>query len=58
MAGLAVSGVAHSPQNASPGSYAAPQVGQARASGVAQRTQNFRPGLLSAAQLGQIIARG
>jgi hypothetical protein len=48
------SGVAHSPQNASPGSYEAPQDGQAAASAVAQRTQNFRPGLFSVPQFEQI----
>ena len=54
---LAPSGVPHSPQKTSPGSKAAPQLGQAVASGVAQATQNFRPGLFSVAQFGQITAR-
>jgi len=47
-------GVAHSPQNASPGSHGAPHDGHAAASGVAHWTQNFRPGLFSVPQLAQI----
>jgi hypothetical protein len=49
-------GWAHSPQNRSPGSFAAPHVAQMIASGAAQREQNFRPALFSVPQLEQITA--
>ena len=47
------SGVAHSPQNRSPGSLAAPHDGQTEASGAAHAEQNFRPALFSVPQLEQ-----
>ncbi len=50
-----VSGAAHSPQNRSPGSTAAPQFGQVLSSALAQPTQNFLPGLLSVPQFEQSV---
>jgi hypothetical protein len=52
-AGAASSGVPHSPQKRVPGSFAAPQAGQARASGVPHSPQNFRHAPFSAPQSGQ-----
>jgi hypothetical protein len=40
----------HSPQNFSPGSFGAPQLGQVAANGVPHSEQNLRPGRFSAPQ--------
>ena len=44
----------HSPQNFSPGSFAAPHDGQPLASAVPHSEQNFRPSRFSVPQLGQV----
>jgi hypothetical protein len=48
--------VPQSPQKASSGSFAVPQLGQLTASAVPQREQNFRPGRFSVEQEGQVTS--
>src|SRR5436189_3116692 len=49
------SGDPHSPQNLTPGSFAAPQTGQPTASARPHSPQNFLPALFAAPQLEQVI---
>ena len=50
----AVSDVAHSPQNLTVGSFAAPHVGHAITSGAAHSPQNLRPAVFALPQFEQI----
>ena len=49
-----VNGVAHSPQNLTVGSFAAPHVGHAITSGAAHSPQNLRPTVFALPQFEQI----
>ena len=54
VAGTAVNGVAHSPQNFVVGGFVDPQLGQTEASFDPHSPQNLRPASFSAPQLGQV----